>query len=141
MKSAGIIIYYLKNNHPEYLLLHYFPGNHWDFPKGKMEPGETQKETALRELKEETGLTVVIDPGFLETISYQLIIDQKSVQKTVYFFVGQSTTLKVDLSHEHQDYKWLPYEQALLQLTYNNAQELLKSAHLYITEQLSSYVD
>jgi 8-oxo-dGTP pyrophosphatase MutT (NUDIX family) len=134
MESAGIVIYYLKNNQPEYLLLHYFPGNHWDFPKGKMEPGETQEEAALRELKEETGLTVTIDPGFLEIISYQLTVDQKAIQKKVYFFVGQATSSQVTLSHEHQDYKWLLYEQALQQLTYNNARDLLKSAHLYITE-------
>lgn len=133
MKSAGIITYRNNNGQPEYLLLHYVAG-HWDFPKGKMKPGETQEEAALRELKEETGLTATIDPGFLESISYQLTIDNQTAQKEVYFFVGQATSSHVKLSHEHQNYAWMPYEQALKKLTYDNARELLKSAHLYITE-------
>lgn len=48
--SAGIITYTTDNNETSYLLLHYNAG-HWDFPKGKMEPGETKQETALRELQ------------------------------------------------------------------------------------------
>lgn len=132
IKSAGIVTYRTNNNAPEYLLLHYTAG-HWDFPKGKMEPGETWQEAASRELKEETGLTATIDPDFLETISYQLTVDNQTTEKEVYFFVGHATSSEVTLSHEHQDYAWMPYEQALKQLTYENARTLLKSAHTYIT--------
>ena len=53
--SAGVIVYRIKNDEIEYLLLHHIVG-HWDFAKGKVEPGETIEQAALRELHEETGL-------------------------------------------------------------------------------------
>ena len=52
-----------------YLLLHYI-GGHWDLPKGKVEPGETLEQAAMREVHEETGLTVQPVPNFSESISY-----------------------------------------------------------------------
>ncbi len=48
-KSCGTIVYHKKNDKYEFLLLHY-PEGHWDFPKGHIETGETEIETALREL-------------------------------------------------------------------------------------------
>lgn len=132
MYSAGIITYLLQDETVLYLLLHYTAG-HWEFPKGTMEKGETKQETALRELQEETGLTAIIDDGFYETISYTFIThDKQTVQKTVYFFTGRATTDTITLSHEHIDFKWLPYNEALAQLTYNNGKSLLKKAHKFI---------
>ena len=65
-RSAGTVI--VCNG--EYLLLHYESG-HWDFPKGKIEEGETPEQAALRELKEETGIEdAEILPGFTEGIKY-----------------------------------------------------------------------
>lgn len=132
IQSAGVITFRKKDNHPEYLVLHYNPGGHWDFPKGKMEQGETKKETALRELHEETGLTASIDEGFLQESAYMTTLGQEQCFKTVYFFVGCADDGDVKLSHEHQDYTWLPYEQAYKKLTYDDSRELLEKAHHYI---------
>lgn len=131
--SAGIITYTLDdNNEILYLLLRYGAG-HWDLPKGKIESGETKQEAALRELMEETGLTADIDNNFEETITYIFTeCDKQLTQKTVYFFTGKATSTKVILSHEHTDYTWLPYEQALELLTYDNAKNLLEKADRYI---------
>ena len=82
--SAGIIIYKKENNTILYLLLQYGAG-HWDFPKGKIEAGETKEEAALRELKEETDLTAQIDGNFEETIQYIFMYDHEKTIKTVYF--------------------------------------------------------
>src|SRR5437762_5542953 len=102
--SAGIIVYRIENETVEYLLLQYGAG-HWDFAKGKMEPGETKHETALRELHEEAGITATIEPDFEENFSYIFHnYDKKLAQKTVYFFVGPATTTDITLSHEHVDY-------------------------------------
>jgi mutator protein MutT len=128
--SAGIIIYKKENDTILYLLLKYI-GGHWDFPKGKMEPGETKQQAALRELKEETNLTAQIDDNFEETIQYVFMYNREKTTKTVYFFTGQALTTDVKLSHEHTDYAWLPYQNALEQLTYDNAKEILNLADQY----------
>lgn len=102
--SAGIIIYKKENNEILYLLLRYGAG-HWDFPKGKIEAGETKQEAALRELKEETNLTAQIDDNFEETIQYVFTdYDKKVTQKTVYFFTGQATSMDIKLSHKKPPY-------------------------------------
>lgn len=133
MYSAGIITYVQINDQPLYLLLHYTAG-HWDLPKGTMEPNETKQEAALRELQEETGLNALIDPSFYEEIGYTFTnYDGKLTQKTVYFFIGKSASTHVILSHEHIDFAWLPYKNALMQLTYDNAKALLTKAHKHIT--------
>ncbi len=132
LHSAGIITYTTNNDTALYLLLRYGAG-HWDLPKGKIETGETKQEAALRELMEETGLTAQIDDDFEETIHYIFTdYDKKLAQKTAYFFIGKATTTQVKLSHEHTDFKWLPYKDALEQLTYDNAKTLLKKAHNHI---------
>ena len=54
--SAGIVIFRRENSKILFLLLHY-PSGHWDFVKGKMEKGESVQQTAIRETKEETGIS------------------------------------------------------------------------------------
>lgn len=134
--SAGIIIYYQGEDQPEYLLLQYAAG-HWDFAKGHLEKGETSEQAALRELKEETGLTSSIMPGFQESFSYWLTDRDtgERVHKTVTFFVGQSTQKEVTVSCEHQGYIWLGYHAAIKQLTYANARQLLEKVNVFIEQQ------
>jgi len=130
--SAGIITYFPTNDTILYLLLQYEAG-HWDLPKGKIEPGETKHEAALRELMEETGLTATIDNNFEQTIQYIFTdYDKQLAQKTVYFFIGQTTVTNVTLSHEHINYQWLPYKKALELLTYNNAKKILTKVNKHI---------
>lgn len=128
--SAGIIPYKINNGTLFYLLLHYSAG-HWDFPKGKIEAGETKEEAASRELQEETGLTAHLHNNFEETVHYIFTdYDKKLAKKTAYFFIGKVTTNDpVQLSYEHTNFMWLSYKDALKQLTYDNAKILLKKAH------------
>jgi len=69
-KSAGIVLFQNFHGTNRFLLLNY-PQGHWDFVKGKVEEGETLHETALRETKEETGISDIefID-GFEESVEY-----------------------------------------------------------------------
>lgn len=122
--SAGIVVYRMHEGQTLYLILQYAAG-HWDFPKGHMDPGETKEETAVRELREETGLTAHIDPGFEMSFSYSFMQNGDQHFKEVYFFKGKVDTADVQLSSEHLDYRWLNYEDALAQLTYDNAKALL----------------
>lgn len=130
--SAGVITYTHHNNQIEYLLLHY-PNGHWDFPKGKIESGETKEQAALRELHEETGLTAQLHDNFIESFSYIFHDQQKKLtQKTVYFFIGLTADKEVQLSYEHIGFQWLTYDKALKTLTYSNAQDVLKKAHKHL---------
>ena len=131
--SAGIVVYCLSNDKPEYLLLHYLSG-HWDFPKGKIESGEDKKEAALRELKEETGITdIYVHDDFLESLSYRFKDPAKVlIYKTVYFFVGRVAKKDISLSYEHKGFCWLPYPEADMRLTFKNARDLLRYADAFL---------
>lgn len=131
--SAGVVVFFKRADLIEYLLLHYESG-HWDFPKGHIEKGETKQETALRELKEEAGISAQLCEGFEDSFKYffKNTKTHELINKTVYFFVGLTDTKEVILSHEHIGYAWLEYKQALEKLTYKNAQELLKKVHQFV---------
>lgn len=133
--SAGIIVYHKSNREPIYLLLQYIHG-HWDFVKGKIEPEENRYEAALRELQEETGITsVTLDPDFSESFSY-IYTERDGIvtKKTVHFFIGCTPDTQITLSPEHINYAWLPLQEALEQLSFKNAQNVLKAAHSVITK-------
>lgn len=136
--SAGLVIYTHHHDAREYLLLHYASG-HWDFPKGKLEQGETEHEAAIRELEEETGLTAQLLPGFKQELDYYFR-DYKTgvlIHKTVTFFIGYSAEKRVKLSDEHIGYTWLPYQQALELTTYDNAKKVLQEAEKFLISRSS----
>lgn len=127
-KSCGIVLFRTENDQKHFLLLHY-PGGHWDFPKGHVEAGETEHQTALRELEEETGITQVkLHPDYREFIAYKFWHNHKRIHKQVVFFLAETSEHEVEVSHEHQDHIWLNYDQALKKLTFDNAKELLIKA-------------
>ena len=135
-KSCGIIVY-SKNKRKKYLLLHY-PSGHWDLPKGHVEKDEEEEVTALRELAEETDITEVeLDNGFRETINYYFREKGQTIYKEVVFFLGHTTTEKVKISFEHQNFEWLPYKQAHAKLTFQNAKGLLEKAEKFLEKSSS----
>jgi len=79
--SAGIILFRKEDSKILFLLLHY-PSGHWDFIKGKMEEGESTHETAIREAKEETGITdITFLENFKEWIKYDFQYQGELVHK------------------------------------------------------------
>lgn len=127
-KSAGCVIFRNTLGKRLYLLLNY-PLGHWDFVKGKIEKDENYHQTVIREAKEETGIDDLkfID-GFEETIEYNFQFNGKLVQKSVVFFLAKTEQEQITLSHEHLDYIWLCYNDALEKTTYENAKKILKKA-------------
>jgi len=122
--SSGIILFN-DNKDRKFLLLNY-PSKHWDFVKGKIEEGETFHATAIRETKEETGISdVKFLEGFKEEIEYYFRADNENIHKKVIFFLGKTKTLDIILSNEHLDFVWLDYDSALKKITYDNAKNLL----------------
>lgn len=133
IQSAGVVIYSLRvSKKIEYLVLQYAAG-HWEFPKGKVEPGETIVQAAQRELLEETGLVAQLDSEFSTKIKYNFInYDGEPVHKTVTFLLGSVQIKKVVLSNEHKNFVWLSYKQALQKVTFQNAGTVLRQAHAYL---------
>jgi len=131
-KSAGIVLFRNASNKNEFLLLNY-PQGHWDFVKGKVEPGETQYETASRETKEETGISDIefID-GFEESVEYNFRFKNEDIHKTVVFFLAKTNEKKITLSHEHSDFVWLEYDDALKKTTFRNAKNVLSKTNEFL---------
>jgi len=129
--SAGIILFN-EQEERKFLLLNY-PSGHWDFVKGKMEEGETYQTTALRETKEETGISdVEFLDGFKEEIEYRFRIKGEEIHKKVIFFLGKTLGTDVTISHEHLDFIWLDFDKALEKTTYENAKNLLKKSKIFL---------
>lgn len=133
-KSCGAVVF-TKNGGVNYLLLHYEAG-HWDFVKGNVEPNETEKDTVLRELEEETSIVDAnfID-GFREKIAYFYRRQGNTIHKEVVFFIIEAHTEKVEISHEHIGYDWLDYKHAMERLTFKNARSVLQNAHDLLKKQ------
>lgn len=135
-KSCGAVIF-KENPERQYLLLHY-EGGHWDFVKGHVERGETEKETVLRETEEEVGITdLMFIEGFRHPISYYYRRAGQTVYKEVVFYLLQTKIEAVRLSREHVGFDWLPFDKAYRRLTYKNAKDTIQKARDYLsnTEQ------
>jgi 8-oxo-dGTP pyrophosphatase MutT (NUDIX family) len=131
-KSAGIVLFRNDSSKSEFLLLNY-PQGHWDFIKGKVERNETPHETAIRETKEETGITNIefID-GFEESVEYDFRFKKEDIHKKVIFFLAKTDEKNIKLSHEHNDYLWLEYNDALKKTTFENAKNVLSKANEFL---------
>ena len=133
-KSCGAIVFIRHKDGIKYLILHYGAG-HWDFPKGKQEKNEKEEQTALREIKEETGLEdIELLDGFREAVKYFYKKEEETVFKEVIFFLAETHTDEITISSEHIGYAWLSYEHAEKKLTFNNAKELLAKANKFLNK-------
>ncbi len=133
-RSAGAILFKDHGSERRYLLLKY-PAGHWDFPKGNIEKGESEGETVLREVREETGIEdVKLIDGFRRKIEYFYRRGGKPVHKEVVFLLAETKIEKVKISFEHQDYAWYGFKKALEKVTYDNSRRLLSQAQRYLDE-------
>jgi len=134
--SAGIVLFRKEGSKILFLLLHYLSG-HWDFIKGKMEKGESTHETAIREAKEETGITdIIFLENFEEWIKYEFQYQGELVRKKVVFFLAETKTKEVMISHEHLDYTWMDYNTSMEKTTFDNAKTVLTRAQMLLTKTL-----
>ena len=132
--SAGIVLFRNVDSKILFLLLHY-PSGHWDFVKGKMEKGESIHETAIRETREETGITdITLLNGFEEWIEYSFQFQGELVHKRVVFFLAETKTREVLISHEHLDYTWVDYQTAIEKTTFANAKSVLTKSELFLAK-------
>jgi 8-oxo-dGTP pyrophosphatase MutT (NUDIX family) len=134
--SAGIVLFRKEDSKILFLLLHY-PSGHWDFVKGKMEKGESTHETAIREAQEETGITdITFLENFEEWIKYDFQYQGELVHKKVVFFLAETKTKEVMISHEHLDYTWMDYNTSMEKTTFDNAKTVLTRAQMLLSKTL-----
>jgi 8-oxo-dGTP pyrophosphatase MutT (NUDIX family) len=103
-------------------------GRTWTLPKGTPDPGETREETALREVREETGLQVRIT-GPLDSIEYWFVQSGTRIHKTVHYFLMEP--VGGDLAahdHEFDEVRWITFESAGSMLTFETERALVARA-------------
>ena len=131
--------------------MHYPPANEgkrgqWGFAKGHVEQGETEEQTAKREIFEETGIKdLKFIPGFkrLEKYffkkSYGLEGEARKkapwVFKLVVFFLAETKGADIKISDEHIGFVWLPIEEAIKKTTFKNSKKLLKEADEFVIKK------
>jgi bis(5'-nucleosidyl)-tetraphosphatase len=132
-RSAGAVILRKAGNSRLYLLLQ--NAGRWDFPKGGVEKGESEIQTVVREVEEETGLKdVKVVPGFRKVIEYFYRREGKNIHKQVVYFLGVTNEEKVKISFEHQGFGWFPYREALERASYDNSKITLTEAEKFIRD-------
>lgn len=125
-KSCGAIIFRKFHGNTELLLIKHANGGHWSFPKGHVEGNETEEETATREIKEETGLDVILDTTFREIVTYS---PKKDTQKDVVYFLAKAKTFDyIPQEEEISQIRWVELNLAAGMLTYENDKQLIVKA-------------
>jgi 8-oxo-dGTP pyrophosphatase MutT (NUDIX family) len=138
-KSAGCVVFLDKSGKRFYLLLHKEASaqykESWSFPKGLVEKGEDDKDTARRETQEEAGITdLEFFPGFRERVHYMYMKEGERVSKDVIYFIAKTSQFQAKVSEEHSGYEWLPYDNALNRLTFKSDKEILVKAEAYLNK-------
>lgn len=127
--SCGCVIFD-KKTHSKVLIVYEKNRNFWGFPKGHIEDGETETQTALREVKEEVGIDVkILDENYRYVTNY--IIEDKQIDKTSIFYIAETLDENYDTVNQEaeiEESKWVSIEDALKLLTFDNSKDVLKKA-------------
>lgn len=130
-KSCGAVLVREKDGQRLYLVLHSTLG-HWTLCKGHVEGQETEHETAVREIGEETGLSVCFVDGFRHIITYS---PRPDCVKDVVFFLARTGDGPVTCQPEEvAEAAFLPFRDALDRLTHPSDREILEAAEAFMRE-------
>lgn len=132
--SAGGVVYKFENGKLKILLISTKEGKIWALPKGLIEKGERPEKTALREIKEETGISGKIVDEIGET-SYWFVMEGEKYFKTVKYFLVQYTEGEITPQWEINSAEWFDPEEAMDKITFKTDREILKKALQKIYEQ------
>lgn len=130
-RSCGAVVYRKSHGNTEILLIKHLRSGCWSFPKGHMEEGETETETAIREIKEETNIDISIDdPSFRETVVFS---PRRDTRKEVVYFIGRALSGDaVPQEDEISDIRWVEIGAAASKLTYDNDRLIVNKARAYL---------
>ena len=126
--SAGGVVYRIVDGIPEVILCGRDRPVLWSLPKGTPDEGETTEQTALREVREETGLEVVLE-DVLGQIEYWFGRPGTRIHKRVYFFLMSPTGGNTeDHDPEFDRVRWFKHVEALATMTHDNEARMVKEA-------------
>ena len=138
-KSCGALVYRIKNGELELLLVKHRFGGHWSFPKGHVEEGETEVETALREVHEETGLTIQLEDGFRQSVEYY---PRPNIRKQVVYFLGYADDDRTRRQEEEiSEIRWVPLKSAHREVTFRNDKNLINHAKKFLRRKFSHWTE
>jgi len=125
--SAGGIVFRRFGGEAHFLLIK-DSYRRWGFPKGHLEEGESPAEAALRETGEETGLRTLALHGPIRIIDWHFRFRGRAIHKFCHFFLFESPEGEVIPQQDEgiTDHQWLPLEEAMARLSYDNARGVLR---------------
>jgi bis(5'-nucleosidyl)-tetraphosphatase len=137
--SAGAIIFRRKDKKMEFLVIYSKRNGIWGFPKGHIEKGETEKDAAVREISEETGLTrLKLMDTFREEDIYPAVSRRgnsrgSEITKHSIYFLCETGKEEIQTDNtEITGYRWLPYSDAVEILPFGNQKNILRKARLHL---------
>ena len=117
------------------LMIRHKPHGHRSFPKGHMEPGETEYMTAVREVFEETAVQIRIDSKFRETVHYS---PMPGVSKEVVYFLTHTTQKNIHPREgEIAQVEWVPVDQVEASLTHENDKVVFRAAMKQLGDEVT----
>lgn len=135
-KSCGFVVYKEVQGENYYLIIRNISGE-YGFPKGHVENNETEHETAIRELKEETNVEVEIIDGFRHQIEYKFPNKMNVMKRSVYFLGKCLEDDIVCREGEVSEAMFVSFERAIELLSFEDTKKILKEADAYICSKKS----
>lgn len=129
-ESCGAVIYRISGEVLEFLAVKSKTNGHWGFPKGHVEKGETEKETAKREVIEETGLRITILDEFRTEVQYKLT---DNILKKVTYFIGITSDYSVSIQQEEiEEFRWQNFTDMFDLLTFETDKNVLMKVRNFL---------
>ncbi len=132
-KSCGIVPVYKGESGNLYLIVHQ-TNDVWCFPKGGQDEGENDQDTAMRELREETGIIDIdVADGFEAIEKYRVTDETEPYSKEIHYFLGFVENKDVTpQENEIQGYKWATFEEANKHFQFESTKTTLQKAHQFL---------
>ena len=130
--SCGAVVFRDDGRERRYLLIRNKRSAHWGFPKGHIEKGESNEQTAMREVREETGIDITLMPDFCRCSDYTI---QGRIEKNVRIFLGKAQQTEFTRQEEEIDEcGWFAFDDAMNTLNYDNDKRILTQAREYFLQ-------
>ncbi|MDB4899172.1 MAG: hypothetical protein JWN53_980 [Gemmatimonadetes bacterium] len=133
--SAGGVVYRLEGGAPLYLLIRDSYDNS-GFPKGHLEAGERADEAAMREVREETGLSELALRGTIDTIDWYFRFRGRLIHKVCHFYLMETSQAATAPQRTEgiTACQWIAYDEAAVAVSYANARQVLRRAQAMIID-------